>query len=1648
MMRHFIHRGRWLAIALLSWVAIGSSPAEAPELSPYDPQVGFRVLELVKKSPEGRAQKEALAMLEEAAEAYRRASFSVAMDWCESAAKLLPEAPPVAVLLEFAAERRALQREAQRGLPLTQTERQRYVETAYEQADRLLDDRQYEQAFAAFHQVWLIAGDYKKTLSSLEKALDKGRFDPEIALAGTLPDVGPSSAPAVATLPLTEAAPVEPPESQPVEEPAPEAAVSPEAIPPMEPTLPAAEPAAPPLAPAEARLRVDELTLQAQFEAQRGNSVVARGLYEQALSLDPENKVVLRGLRLLEAALEEAATAPSQPVAVASPEESPAEGGASATTPPLAEAEPRLPVSIGNVPPIDTAPPTPLVLAPALPTTDVPPVQAPRIEVLPAQELPAPEATLPAEQPQTLPFALPAAEPESPARPAVESALAPTPPRTLAVPIAEAAPAPAPTIAEPEPPRAEPAVPPKEGPDPRLQGLSYEAEAALRVGEWDRAEANYREILSFGGDDREALKGLQKAQEARAREDKARREAEIDRLTDAADAARRQGQWEAAQAALDEVLRLDPRHRRARRDLREVEERLEEARREETAAAVEADLKVARDLIEAGDLERARERLTIILGEAPGHEPAQRELRRIDQLVAQGATRAPAPAAVAPPVAVSAPTVAPGVPIAAAPAVEEPGPLPVTLPLPDASASARRGAVDVAQAAQDQPPAAALPAAASPEGARSERQARLERAQRLNELFERARRQYNGGDIVAARQTWEEMLRIDPTEKRAQVYLENTKAEFERFQADVEAQRAARERARAREELLNSPVTVITDRVLSLSEFMRQLSFSTITEIRYYIADGAETEIFASLTDMPLREVLDRVLTPKGLAWDIDANNLITIRTNLRSRTFNLTTDQMNKLRSLKDTGELQRVIWGQPEPPVRGAELTIDERQRILLVVGSQLHIEKITDFLDHLETAVSPELETRFYKIRPDDADRIRVLIDALITASQATPLDLERKLFIDGSDLIIRDTPENIVKIEELLLDQQFINNLRDERLELQNWSLIPRDVDTRQTDEIAAFTGRVVEAIRTFLYAREGVDAARREGRNLWFDPATLQLTVVDTPTNIERVGRFVDSLPELRQRRLQKIVFLKQAVADDLANELANILGLERPTGVGGRGGETVTKRLTRGDSFEFRDLRVRLVRVEEGDPTDRYDDQVELSVITGTQSNTVNLRELETIFLDNYEITAERVQPTGGQGQTTGGGGGGGAGGGQGGRRGEGSATIVIRYIEPIEAGTTVSPAQQQVPSAPSTQPPSADTGLSINPFGPLNALIIRYDSPAQLEDAMELIEQLDQPTKQVEVETKFVQVNETRAKEFSADFNLQNIMNDREFNTDFWRFNSRFAQTSDEIRDLASVPNVSPLSANLVKGTTILDLVLGTGVPGLSFQLRLLEAEGILNIVNGPKVTMLNGVTGIFQIDRAGPAVVGGAGAAGAAGGLFFSQFTQAAGGGAQDTLENEGGGFLQNRISAVVLEVTPEITSEKSILLEIIAEIIDLDNFLGEQIITTDPLIVPAGAAPPAPGTVAATQDSGFNSPGRSRRVTQGLVGRTRKLINTSARISDGGTIVLGGWTGERTLEATSGVPVLRNMPYLGKLLFSRNQRNSDRTTLLIFLTGNLID
>ncbi len=1466
-----MHRGNRAISLPVAFLALGilTRVLGADPVAPSgdDPRAGYVVVQSAEPSA-------LTAILTKAAQAFEEGAFGVAMDWYDNARALAPDRADLQQLLKLASDNRDLQREAQKKLPENPAEKDAFLKSSYDKACELLEKGDPGEASKAFRSIWLSAGKYKDTTQLLARAREKS------VAAKPAADAQPAAAPAISD---------------------------------------------------ETRAQIDGFMVRAQMEVQAGHKDVARRLYENALKLDPTNKMIQYGLSQLSE--KSAGSDPGAPVSA-----------------PIAA-----PVVAPAAPPAESA--------------QTAPAPAPVSEV---QSAPAKAEAPSAPKPE--------AEPKKEPAPKQETQ---TPPVSAEVPAVAPAPSPAPVEDQKAAAEEEKNAAKQHQIETarKIEELQSEAEVDLKNKDFDAAEKSFRAVLDLEPANKTASKGLDRLAEARTKIAEQQRHEQIEQALKAAEASLSGGHLEEAQSGFQAVLQLDPKNHKAEKGLKEA------ARKQAKAASREA------------------------------KSPASAE-------------QAPEPSAIsaAPIESVSGAALHP---IDAKEAEKKDASSPRSFEIAQADAKTEKPA-DAKPASA--PAAPSEPPKMNPESKRAE----------LEKLHREALEERRKGDIEAARKNWEAMLAIDSKNKLAATYLEQTKSELDRALADRKAKEESLARKKKAQELLNSPVTVSTDRPTPLAEFMRILSFSTPHDIQYYVASGAEADVFVNFIDKPLQEVLDTILTPRGLVWSIDEKNVITIKPEFSARTFNLTTDQMNKVRSLLDSGNLQKIVWGQTEPPAKGVELTVDERQRVLVAVGSKLHMQKIEEFMGALEGTVVPDLETQIYKIREADGPKIKALISALIASDKSTPFGLERKIFIDGSDLIVRDTPENITKIEELLLDEKFIQDLRDEKLDISNFSLVPRDVESQNSEQITVFTNRVKEAIETLLYSRTGIKAAQAEGRRLWFDPSTLQLTVVDTPTNIGKVGKYIESLPELRHQRLQKVIFLENAVAESLASDLSEVLGLAESTtgGKGGKGNEVI-RRLRRGDEFTFRDLRIRLMRVEENDPNDRNDDECEITVNTGTQTSTLTLRELDTQFFESYEITAEDVQPSGGGGTTSGAG--------TTANRGEGTARIRIRYVEELDKGngpggaaaTAVTAAQNQAQQA-----AQAEQGLTINPFGPLNALIIRYDNPSRLQEVEDLVKQLDKPTKQVEVETKFVQVNETRAREFSGDFNLEGLSNAHGLSQVFdgnWLLNSRFAQTRDQMINTFEPPIENPLAANLLKSTTALDLVLGgSSLPTLNFQLRLLEAEGIINITNGPKVAMLDAIQGRFRIEKLGPAgqntTIPGT----------FSPFGTT--GGNNETLENEGGSRFQSRVSTVVLEVTPQITSEKSIILEIIAELIDFDDYLGENVFITN---TDASANTPLPShidpnpgeSLAAT---GITGPDAFATwiVNHGRLFRTHKLIDTTARTHDGGTIVLGGWTGERAEELTSGVPVLRNMPYFGKLLFSRNQRSLNRVTLLIFLSANLLE
>ena len=187
--------------------------------------------------------------------------------------------------------------------------------------------------------------------------------------------------------------------------------------------------------------------------------------------------------------------------------------------------------------------------------------------------------------------------------------------------------------------------------------------------------------------------------------------------------------------------------------------------------------------------------------------------------------------------------------------------------------------------------------------------------------------------------------------------------------------------------------------------------------------------------------------------------------------------------------------------------------------------------------------KLLLRIYKIKEQDGPRLKAQINAILTATSAKPFYLERQVIIDKESLIVRDTAENMEKVEELLRDKKFVQEEINTKLDIANFRLLPRGAKSGD-DQARAFASRTVASLKDLLYATAKAGDPIVAGRHLWFDPATQQLTLIDTTTTLARVNDYLESLPELRRTR-QEVILLKNQPAEDVVEVLKKAVASDK-----------------------------------------------------------------------------------------------------------------------------------------------------------------------------------------------------------------------------------------------------------------------------------------------------------------------------------------------------------------------------------------------------------------------------------------------------------------------------------------------------------------------
>ncbi len=291
------------------------------------------------------------------------------------------------------------------------------------------------------------------------------------------------------------------------------------------------------------------------------------------------------------------------------------------------------------------------------------------------------------------------------------------------------------------------------------------------------------------------------------------------------------------------------------------------------------------------------------------------------------------------------------------------------------------------------------------------------------------------------------------------------------------------------------------------------------------------------------------------------------------------------------------------------------------------------------------------------------------------------------------------------------------------------------------------------------------------------------------------------------------------------------------------------------------------------------------------------------------------------------------------------------------------------------------------------NIIAVR-DIPDNIALIREFIKNIDIQTPQVVIESYLVTTNENLNRNLGIQWGYS-----RTPGTDL---SGRVGLTGSGLTTgTTGVPFVAdfPASGVIPGSGSALDILLGSALGGEALDIRLsaLEREGKARVISRPRVVTINNQKADIRSRRvvrvpivSGSLNVGGAGS------------TQG------------GGNAFQEFEVGIILNVTPQISSDGFILLNIDAETSDL----------TDASVKPTGSGssfPLIPDTLTRTASS-------------------------NVLIHSGETFVLGGILQDDVERQKTGVPYFRDIPVLG-WMFRGENKNRIKSELLVFVTPKVV-
>lgn len=285
-------------------------------------------------------------------------------------------------------------------------------------------------------------------------------------------------------------------------------------------------------------------------------------------------------------------------------------------------------------------------------------------------------------------------------------------------------------------------------------------------------------------------------------------------------------------------------------------------------------------------------------------------------------------------------------------------------------------------------------------------------------------------------------------------------------------------------------------------------------------------------------------------------------------------------------------------------------------------------------------------------------------------------------------------------------------------------------------------------------------------------------------------------------------------------------------------------------------------------------------------------------------------------------------------------------------------------------------------------------DTPSRLEEVRKLIQLTDIPTRQVMIEARIVEADDTFSKSLGVKLGFADLRGGRGATPGInLPGASRLAVTGNylgvgeqtlqaAVTQQSFIPNTQlvNLPAASINGASPasmgISLFSANANRFLNLELSALEADGKGKIISSPRVVTADQQPALIEQGEEIP----------------FQQAT------------SSGATSIQFKKANLKLEVTPQITPDGNVIL-----VVDV------------------------------AKDSRGVAVGSSFAINT-------KHVKTNVQVENGGTVVLGGIFTQTEIDSELKVPVLGDIPVLGRL-FRSTRRTRDQTELLIFITPRIV-